>query len=258
MMKPLKHVILASSLILPPLVQADITMRPVGIQIVWDSLKDEFGGFKTFNSDAGVSINFGVFTTEKGFIEFDKNKSKIALSAGGNDLVAKFGTWNRISEDTKTLSVVVVSEEIPDLGSGVFKLKGELVAAMASQTDTKATDARAFKKGDQVELFDGFQFEIDKMGKPEWGDDPLSLSLKWKRAIPELAAVRFFDAEGNEIESSSAGSTSWSAFGKVNSVTKSYNLKKKVKEFKIEMDIWNDLEEKILPVDLEVTSGGSQ
>lgn len=237
---------------------AEITVKPAGIQIVWDSMKDEFGGFTTFNASDGLAVTLGVYATEKGFIDFNKRQSKVSISDGENDMGGKFGMWDRISKDTKSMSIVVESKEPIKAGVDSFQIKGELLATTATATTTNSTKLRKFKKGDKVDTIEGFAFEIDKVGKPEWGDDPLAISIKWQKSIPELAAVRFYDAQGKEIESSAGGSTSFSAFGKVTSVNKTYNLARKVDMVRMEVDLWSDLEEIVIPLDLIVSLSGTK
>ena len=128
---------------------------------------------------------------------------------------------------------------------------------VASQSETKATKPVAYKKGDKVELGEDFAFEISEIGKPKWGKDPLSVTLKWSRKVPELAAVRFFDADGKEIESSNGGSSSMGFSGKY-TVSKSYNLKKKSDVLKIEMDLWVDLEKITVPLNVAVGLNGAK
>lgn len=257
MKKLLFPMILATSVVLPTISQADVSVEPAGMKIVWKSLKDEFDGFQTYNSSEGTYVTLAVKGGDKGIISFDTKKSKITLSDGTKDLEGKFGMWNKISKDGKTMRVEVSSKNLPSPEATKFSLKGELSMVTASKTETKTSESQEFKKGDKVELTDKFKFEIESIGKPKWGDDPLEVSFKWKRKVPELAAVRFYDAEGNLIESSSGGSSSMGMLGRY-TVTKSYKLKKKVDKLKIEMDLWSDAETVTVPVDLTVGAGGAK
>lgn len=49
----------------------DITAKPAGVMIVWNTMKEEFGGFQAFNTDKGAPVCLGLRSTEKGLIEFD-------------------------------------------------------------------------------------------------------------------------------------------------------------------------------------------
>ncbi|MBT8044227.1 MAG: hypothetical protein KJO79_04690 [Verrucomicrobiae bacterium] len=249
--------ITAAAMLLPATIQAEVKIEPAGMKIVWKSLKDDFDGFQTYNSSKGTYVSLALRAGEKGIIAFDKDKSKINISDGTSDLGGKFGMWNKISKSGKVMRVEVTTEKLPAAGTQSLELTGSINATVASNTDTKASEAREFKKGDKVELTDDFKFEISKIEKPKWGDDPLSVTLKWSRKIPELAAVRFYDAEGKEIESKSGGS-SWGGFLGKYSVTKSYRLKRKSKVLKIEMDLWTDAETINVPIKLKMGLHGGQ
>ena len=235
---------------------ADVSVEPIGMKIVWKSLRKEFDGFQTFNASEGAYVALGVMAGEKGIIAFDEDKSKISLSDGKKDLDAGFGMGDRISKDAKALRLEVKTKKVPAPGSTELVLKGNLSVTVASETETKATEVRKFDKGDKVQLADGFEFQVERIGKPKWGDDPLEVTLEWKRKIPELAAIRFFDADGKEIESSRGSSSRSGFFGKY-TVTRTYLLKKKSDNLKIEVDLWTNAENITVPVDLKVQIGGA-
>ena len=236
---------------------ADVSVEPAGMKVVWKTLKKEFDGFQTYNTSEGVYVSLAVSAGDKGIIGFEKKKSNIKLSAGGQDLGGGFGMWNKTSKDGKMMRVDVESKKLPSANVSDVKLVGEISLIVSSKKETKTTKVQAYKKGDQVELVKGFSFEVKSLGKPSWGDDPLEISLKWKKKIPELAAVRFFDAAGKEIESSSSGSSSMGFAGN-QTVSKSYKLKKKVEKFRMEMDLWVGLEHVTVPVDLTIGMGGGK
>lgn len=248
---------MASSLLIPALCKADVAVKPAGVKIVWKSLGDEFDGFKTYNSSEGAYITLALHGGDKGIIGFDKDGSNLSISDGSKDLGGKFGMWNKISKDGKWMRLEVASKEVPAAEASKLTVKGKLSVVVASKTETKSSKARAFKKGDSVELTDNFKFEIESVGKPKWGKDALAVELKWKRKVPELSAVRFYDSEGNEIESSKGGSSSSGMFGKY-TVRKTYNLKKKSDTLRIEMDLWVDSAKSTVPVDLTIGVGGGK
>lgn len=249
--------ILATSLVLPMTSQADVTVEPAGIKIVWKSLKKEFDGFQTYQSKEGAYVTLAVSGGDKGIIGFDKDKSKLSVSDGTSDLGGEFGMWNKISKDGKFMRVEVSSQKLPAAGSAQLKLTGHLDVMVASKTETKTSEPQEYKKGDKVDMSDDFKFEIDEIGKPKWGSAPLSVTLKWKRKIPELADVRFYDEAGQLIESS-VGSSSQGGFLGSYTVTQSYNLKKKSAILKMEMDLWLDAQKLTVPVDLAIGLGGAK
>jgi hypothetical protein len=117
---------------------------------------------------------------------------------------------------------------------------------------SKVVDA---KKGSKIDLVENLVFEVSEAGKPDWGDDPLSVTLSIKRDIPEVAAFRFYDGEGKQIESSDSGSSRGGFLGNI-SVSKTFSLKQKADKISVEVDLWTDLEEVAVPFDVKVGVGG--
>lgn len=64
-------VIAALNTATPMAAMPDITAKPAGVMIVWNTMKEEFGGFQAFNTDKGAPVCLGLRSTEKGLIEFD-------------------------------------------------------------------------------------------------------------------------------------------------------------------------------------------
>lgn len=241
---------------MPSQLDAGVSVEPAGMKVVWKTLKKEFDGFQTYNSTEGVYLSLGVSSGDKGIIGFDKKKSKIKLMAGKQDLEGGFEMWNtRTNKAGTMMRVEVASKKLPAADVTDLKVSGAISLILSSKKETKSTKVTAYKKGNKVELVKGFSFVVDSLGKPKWGDHPLEISLKWNREIPELAAVRFFDADGKEIESSPNGSSSMDFMGK-KSVSKQYKFKRKVDQFRIEMDLWVDMEQVSAPVDFTLGMGG--
>lgn len=232
-----------------------VTIKPAGLQIVWDDLKDAFGGFKTFNAEEGVKLALAVRGTEKKIIGFEKKTSKVAVTDGTNDLDAELGMWNKISDDGKVMRAEIKTKKLPAADAVGFNVTGSFDVTLASKTETGTVGPRALKKGDKLEISDQFKFEVSEIGKPKWGKEPLEITLKWSRKVPDLAAIRFFNEAGKLIESS-AGGSSRMGFGNKWTVTKSYKLKEKSDIIKIEVDVWVDSETVTVPVNLKLNLAG--
>lgn len=235
----------------------NISVKPAGLMIVWEPMKEEFDGFQTFNYEKGTHVCLGLRSTDKDFVVFDEKKSKMTVSDGSNELGVEFGFWNRISKDAKAMRIEMRAEQLPASGSSSLIVNGELAVHVASNKTTKSTESRKFQKGDMVELAEGFVFEINKVGLSNWNKDDTEVSMTWRRKVPELAEVRFYDPQGNLIESSSGGSSSMGFAGKY-TVTKSYVLEKYSGAFRIEMSLWTDMQSVTVPVDFKIDIGGKR
>lgn len=233
--------------------------EPAGMKVVWKSLDKEFDGFKTYNGDEGVYVTLFAKETEKKFVGFTKDNSKVVFKDGGKDLGGKFGFWDKISKDGSTMKLEMQSEKLPAADATSVKVEGEVEIILASQVKTLTVDAREFKKGDKLELEHGMGCSIESYGKPKWGDNPLQIEFKWQRKtpgkVPELKEVRFYDESGELIKSSAAGTT-WGGSNNNYTTTKSFGIKKSVKKLKIEMDVWSDAETIKVPLDVKVQIGG--
>ncbi|MFK7911837.1 MAG: hypothetical protein AB8F34_14740 [Akkermansiaceae bacterium] len=239
--------------------QADITVEPAGMKVVWKSLDKEFDGFKTYNSSEGVGLTLVAKSTEKQFIGFNKKTSKLTFMDGETDLGGKFGFFDKISKDGRVMKVELNSKKLPAKGVASIGVKGTLDVIVASKSETKTLGPREFKKDDKLELGEDFKFTVKSIGKPKWGDNALEVTFEWKRTTPgkveELKEVRFYGEDGKLIESSRGG-TSWGGFGTNYSTSISYNLKKEAKILKVEMDIWTDAERVTVPLNLALKIGG--
>lgn len=237
-----------------------ITLEPVGMQVVWKSLKKEFDGSKTYNADEGVHLTLAATVKEKKFIGFLKKESEVTFLDGDKDLGGKFGFFDKVSKDGTMMKLEMQSDKLFAEGAASVKVKGSLSVMVASKSETKSFGPAALKKGDKFELRDDFKFTIEDIGKPKWGNDPLHVVFQWKRKkpgkVPELKEVRFYGEDGKLIESS-RGSSSWGGFGGSYTTTLAYNLKKESKVLKVEMDLWTDAEKVTVPFDLTLNIGST-
>lgn len=234
----------------------EATVRPSGVQVVWEDPKDEFGGFSLFNAMKPVSLALLVDAGDAALIEMDEDASKlISLKDDkGTDLKGEIWSFPKISEDGKLARVQVQGEKSPAKGARSIQASGKLVFHSASETETKKGELGKVAKGEKVVIGDDLKFEIKSAGKPQWGDEPFEVELEIKRDIPEVAAFRFYDKDGKEIESSEGANSRMGFLGKV-TLSKSFRLEKKVEELRVEVDVWADLKTVEVPFEVEVGVG---
>jgi hypothetical protein len=240
--------------------EAKVTVRPAGVTLIWEQGdKDAFDHQAVLNSQKPVALALYVEAENKKIVSFDADKSKLTSITDdqGTKIKGSVAHFPRIAKDGSAAFIEVRGEDPVSPQAETLFVKGVLKLAVASKTEAKRSKVVEAKKGSKVELAENLVFEISEAGKPGWGDDPFALTLKIKRDIPEVAKVRFFDGEGKQIEASRSGSSRGGFFNKV-TVTRDYNLKRKVDKISVEVDLWTDLEEIMVPFDVKVGVGGAK
>ena len=97
---------------------------------------------------------------------------------------------------------------------------------------------------------------ISEVGAPEYQADeyPLSVTLQSSKRFDTLEKVVFYDEAGQEIESSSGGSSESRFMGSV-TATETYNLTKKVDKATIVFTFWKDWKEVRVPFSVTTSIG---
>ena len=237
-----------------------VSVRPAGVTLVWErGDKEAFEHMMVLNAQSPVTVALYVSSKGKKIVSFDRDKSKVTSLTDdqATKMKGEIGHFPRIAKDGSAAFIELRGDVPISSKAGSLLAKGELKVAVASKTSAKRSKVVPAAKGSKLELAEDLVFEISEAGKPSWGDDPFSVSLKIKRDIPEVAKVRFFDAEGQEIEASSAGSSRSGFLGRV-TLTRDYNLKRKVDKLSVEMDLWTDLAELTVPFDVKLGVGGAK
>ena len=145
---------------------------------------------------------------------------------------------------------------MPADGAREIKAKGTMVFTAASEKKTFTQTGVQLKAGVMIEA-GPIPFKITKTGKPDWGDEPLQITLEAKQDTDRVASVRFLDGGGNEIQSSDAGGGSM-RFGDSLTIEKSYNLGKIVDTVTVEITYWMDMKAIEVPFDVTATVGLSK
>ena len=113
------------------------------------------------------------------------------------------------------------------------------------------------KEGSKVSV-GNIDLTIKEVGKPDFGDHALEVTVSTSNnEIKTIADVKFLDENGGEVEVESTGSSSSGFNGRYN-YQKSYGLSKNLdgKKVVLQFEVWTDLEEKVIPVDITASLGG--
>ena len=239
----------------------------VGIHITKAPYKEDKELSVGMGSGPGVRLDVLVTSDEGGIIKLDDKKSKITKLADdkGTDLLKKpagnddsfggfgpIGPFAKVSKDSKACLLNVDGKTVPAAGAKSLLLEGTLVLTVAKGKETLKQEKVELRKGADFKL-GGVGFKIDSVGKPDFGDAAMQLSLSTKEGS-KVAQVRFLDAAGKEIDAKSAGSSSMS-FGDDTSYSWNYDFKQEVKVATIEVSLWKQVVNLDVPVKVSVSVG---
>ena len=226
--------------------------------------ENEFNSLRAFNRQLGTKVGLLVTSSDKAIVKLDEEKSKVTVFSDDQetDLIKVKGRFGRKSgvfrmtseaKDGKAIITHVESSGVPKKGAKNLTLKGGLVVSLASKSKEVRSELTVLKKGEKLVLGED-AFEINSLGKPDWGDDPIQVELKSSVSYKDFKGFHFYDSEGNKVESKRSGSGSMGIFGK-RTYTVSFNLKKKVDKIVLAVDEWSDLEIVKIPFDFTIGAG---
>jgi len=245
---------------------ADFSVKANGVRVI-TAEADEAA--RAFNLNPGLTVSLLVSAPKGGIIHFDPASSAISkfLDEKGNDLLAKpakadeqksplqsgFNSSAKIGKEGKSCIVEVEVPNLPAKGSTHLTLEGIMTLLTATQTreDTingVALAADAKLKADKLEL------TVAHVGKPDWGPDTLELTLRTSNDMDEVAAIRFYKADGAEIKSTRATMTRMELYGS-RTIEWTYTLSEKVNNATVKIFIWSDLQRKKVQFSLDVNLG---
>lgn len=265
-------VAVCGSLFGPPAIGAEPSIEVSGIQVIRQEVGEGFQALRPFNAQGkGTKLALLMRSPDVSIIKLDVEAStldafiddtrKSLLSddseqRGGFGSQEGFGSFPRISEDGKAAMVTISGPGVPTEKSNKIGAKGTLVAQLGSQSKTFQSDPVELKQGVSLAI-NGIEFKISKIGKPGFGNEPLEIGLQSSnKALTTLKGVKFFDADGNEMESKSGGSSSMGFLGNM-TYGENYRLTKTLSgKTVIEFEIWTDLKEVKVPFSITAGLGG--
>ena len=274
----LQHAVLAALAVAFSATPAQAQSKPsvqvelAGIQVVHQGIesKEQFGGSYPFNAmKTGCRLALILKSSGKQIIDVDIANSKLEafIDSTRQSLLNDkpdpnnfgqqdgFDSFPNIGEDGKVALVTVVGSKLPKKEATKLGAKGELVVQVASKTESKKSPATKLEKGRKLSVGD-IKLSISEAGKPQFfaGEFGFEVSLaSSNKAFDNVAAVKFLDSDGKEIESGSTGGGSM-GFGDNFTYTKNFGLKKAPKgDVTVELELWTDLKEEKIP--FAITAG---
>ncbi len=238
---------------------ADPVAELAGLQVVYDSAEKDFDGFRTFNMEEGHKVALIVRSKDKPMVGFDEEKAEMTI--GGAKAESGFFMSNMsFSDDKKSMKLEFDTQgKVQPNAKGELEVKGKLPVTLASTKAEIRSAAFQVKVGEAI-VFPADQkdvptLKINKSGKPEFGDDVLSIEFSTNMKLDGFAGVKFLSKDGKEVKSDKGGTT-WMSFGGKGSGEIDYSFPAKHDELIMVLESWTDKEEKIIEVDLKASLTG--
>lgn len=259
--------LLPLALLTPPALAAQeaatLTVSPLSLSVTRAVPGvDEDSDLARFGGQAGTEVRLLIRAEGKRLIGFDDDASGLTAFTDdkGNSLLEGRGSgrieglsWFRSSDRGDIATINVAGRKTPGPGASSLIVSGKLVFEAARKQSTHLHQNAELKKGTKLQA-GPIDCEVSQAGKPQWGDEPLEIELKFKGELPPIAKARFLDASGEPIASSRAGSSRMSMLGSV-TTTVSYRLSRKVPKATVQFVVWDDVQSVDLPLDLIVDVG---
>jgi len=240
------------------------SVEVIGVQVVSKGYDHDqkWNRYKTIPFNAhhpGIEVALGLSYPAGGIIEMDDDQSELIAFRDDHktDLLVKeesvkfankpgFGSFPKVVNDGKGILFTVKSAVAPAPGTRLVGLSGNIALITGSTQETVKAKDVSLNVGTKFKL-GAFDFEISKVGKPEWGDAPLAVTFKLTKKLDGVIGFAFHAADGAEIESSEGGSSSMS-MGAMVQVEKSFNFKKQVAgPVTVSMTYWTDMKNVKVP-----------
>jgi len=240
------------------------TVEAVGIQVAFKGFDYDEKWQKhrelPFNMQRlGLELAMAVSCPAGGIIKLDRKKGTI-LSFKDNlqtDLLAKaaktkfgnepgFGPFPKISKDATRATFSIRTPNLPAKGAQSLSASGTVALLTGSTKKTAEAKDVTLETGAKLAL-GPFNFEVGKVGKPQWGNDALAVELKTNKRLDSMVSLSFHGPDGAELKTRASGSSSMGV-GNTVRVTKGINFKKPITTpVTVRLVYWLDMKEVTVP-----------
>lgn len=233
-----------------------------GLSIVRPDPAEKFGGSMVSGRPSGTEVHVRITTKALTFVRVNKEASTLQQFAddkgqtlakpGPGEFSGGWLAWPKIADDGKRLQFQIASKKMPSAGAMKLLAKAKLAVLCGSGVKT-SQQAATLKVGQKVAI-GPIPVTIEKVGKPDWGDEKMAVAFKAQQSWAAIRKLTFIGPDGKEIESN-VGSTMTSSFGGRQIVTKEYRLKEKVSQVTIKTEYYEKIQPVTIPLNLNVGLG---
>ncbi len=238
---------------------ARFTFVPGRIHLV-SSAYEDFGG--PWPEKTGLKLSV-VVSTDDAFLtgiwtnseyselyEFRDNTGLDLLAEGGGESAVG------VSNNFKSALFEISSYLCPSPTASRIEARGQLLVSTASGSNHSKSDAIFPKVGLSVSVA-GFEFQIAKLGKPEYEEDGVEIEFHrstQREKLRNVARIYFEDCTGKKLDIETVSSSSRGA-GDDFEVQDKYIFPNDVREFIIVVESWENRFEQHVSYELATTIG---
>lgn len=245
---------------------AELKVQATGLRVVARAAGED-ESLRPFSSPSGTTVALLVSSEKAGLIQFDAENSALSRFTDdkGNDLLTRteidkdaagkigFSMFPKVSADGKFCALEIFAPGRPARDASRLNVEGVVTMQCASEKRENAVKDVALKNGTKIAAA-GLDLSLDNVGKPDFGDEPFSVTLRSHNKLDNVAEIRFCKADGTEIKSHRTGSSKMAILGSL-TVEWTYSLAEKIDVAQIKIFIWADLKKKKVPFKLDVDVG---
>ncbi len=241
----------------------EINIAVAGVQVVTQTLGEGMEGLLPFNEpEKGTQVALLITSGDDRLIGVDQRRSNLQdftdgqgmdLLEGEAHLGGPFG-WPRVSDDHNAALLHISGPGIPARDASRIRAAGQLHVTTAKQTESVEAESVAIQQGTQFTAGD-LELTIARIDDATWGDAEMSVRLRYTGSPHAIADIRFLDADGEQIEATQTGSGHGAMDGETQ-VMIDFDLKRKVPEATIEVDLWQDVQSREVPFEISTGLSG--
>jgi hypothetical protein len=204
--------------------------RLVGISMAVPDPESKFDMSLVFGRSAGTQLTFRAVRPDAVILGIDDDASKLLAFTDdkGADLAGErwLGNFPHISDDKHAVVFEVQSKRLPSAGARELRVQAEIAVKVGSDPQVAEVKDLALSAGQRVAI-GPVPFKLAKVGKPDFGDDAMTVDLVSERDLDAVSAMEFVAPDGRVIDSRVISSMSFSMGGK-GTFTRTVALKEKV------------------------------
>ena len=247
-------------------IAADPSITQVGLRIVGPGIGVDDQELRPFNWFAGTTVALRLKSADAGILGIDADASELKafVDDKGTDLLKAlpgqnswsqkgFGNSNAVSEDGMHMLFELIAPNTPAKGARLISVRGHVAMIQAKKFSSETLHAVSLTVGTKIKTA-AVTYEITKLGKPQWGDAALAVSLKTTDDVDLIKALQFTDAQGAALEVDRGMSSRMGWAGNVTTEV-TYNFKDKVETCTLVLESWTDRQVKMVPFDVDLSVG---